>query len=175
MPSSPGDRSSPLPWTPLGGTLDLPDLEAATPELGVIEDEEENESTPVEAKAMAVDEDSPLQRLPKSNSSYDLRSRAQTPKTSDGKLGLSRGSSSLLLIEPEKMADVRNTQSSSTASPLPPPFSQSLSDTLTGIITTLTEFTARFPVFRQGTIRIFCTFKWQAQSPSGWYAQVVKS
>lgn len=97
--------------------IDLTEIETGTPELGVIdddEDENENETTPVESRKsinlgnglhllqaanagpvhnIQVDGgEEPLQRLPKSTSSFDLRSRAQTPKPSEGKLGLSRES-----------------------------------------------------------------------------------
>ena len=65
---------SPLPWTPTHGTLDLPEMDY-TPGMDESLDEVSEE---------------PLKRLPKSNSNYDLRTAAATPRD---QRGISRESS----------------------------------------------------------------------------------
>lgn len=59
---------SPLPWTPTHGTLDLP-------ELGF---------TPGNESAIEEEPAEPVRRLPKSNSNYDLRMAASTPRDQRG-------------------------------------------------------------------------------------------
>jgi hypothetical protein len=94
----------------LHGTLELPEPVTSTTAGGPVSNDAANDeaggddSTLVEhsgsgLKDMATEGEEPLHRLPKSNSSYDLRSSAQTPKASDGKLGLSRESLNYLLSD----------------------------------------------------------------------------
>lgn len=59
---------SPLPWTPTHGTLDLP-------ELGF---------TPGNEESLDEIPEEPLKRISKSNSNYDLRTAAATPRDQRG-------------------------------------------------------------------------------------------
>lgn len=104
---------SPLPWTPTNGTLRLPDL-GTTPGEGS-EDE----------RLDSVSEEPP-NRLVKSNSNFDLRTAAATPKESRG-LGREFLNTVQYLISGIPRAAVHNTLSlhDSPKSPLSSPHADS--------------------------------------------------
>ena len=104
---------SPLPWTPTNGTLRLPEL-GTTP--GDLSDDERLDSVSEE----------PVTRLVKSNSNFDLRTAAATPKESRG-LGRESIHTTQILILGIPRAAVHNTLSlhDSPKSPLSSPHADS--------------------------------------------------
>jgi hypothetical protein len=107
---------SPLPWTPTNGTFNLPDV-GLTPGDG----DADNEGLD------SVSEE-PLHRLPKSNSNFDLRSVAATPKESRGLSRESHTFQGRVLIVEIPRAAVHNTLSlhaSPRSSPISSPHADS--------------------------------------------------